>query len=269
MAGGTFPTSIPSYTSTVGSDVPNTTGGVGLSGLLNAFEVDITALGTKVGTGSSTPAANTLLYGTGTGTSAWQGLTSAQLASIVSDETGSGALVFGNSPTIVTPTIASFTNANHTHANSAGGGQLTGSTALVNSTVTADKLATGAAAANVATSETTTSTSYTDLTTTSDTVTVTIGANGLALLILSAEMFNNTADKECLVSFAASGANTISASDGQSIGFKVSSGTGDFTGSYVKLLNTLSTGSTTFKMKYRVVGGTGSFSSRHIAVIPL
>ena len=51
--------------------------------------------------------------------------TSAQLATAVSDETGSGALVFGTSPTIVTPTIASFTNATHNHTNAAGGGQLT------------------------------------------------------------------------------------------------------------------------------------------------
>jgi len=51
--------------------------------------------------------------------------TSAQLAGVISDETGSGLLVFGTSPTIVTPTIASFANANHSHLNSAGGGTIT------------------------------------------------------------------------------------------------------------------------------------------------
>jgi hypothetical protein len=50
--------------------------------------------------------------------------TSAELAAIVGDETGSGALVFGTSPTLTTPTIASFTNAQHTHQNAAGGGVL-------------------------------------------------------------------------------------------------------------------------------------------------
>jgi len=50
--------------------------------------------------------------------------TSAQLAGVISDETGSGALVFGTSPTIVTPTIASFANAGHSHQNAAGGGTL-------------------------------------------------------------------------------------------------------------------------------------------------
>jgi hypothetical protein len=50
---------------------------------------------------------------------------SANLAALCTDETGSGALVLGTSPTIVTPTIASFANATHNHTNAAGGGQLT------------------------------------------------------------------------------------------------------------------------------------------------
>lgn len=50
--------------------------------------------------------------------------TSAELAALISDETGSGVAVFGTSPTIVTPTIASFANAAHDHTNAAGGGQL-------------------------------------------------------------------------------------------------------------------------------------------------
>lgn len=60
---------------------------------------------------------------------------SANLAALCTDETGSGALVFGTSPTIVTPTIASFASANHNHTNSAGGGQLTQS-ALSDATAT-------------------------------------------------------------------------------------------------------------------------------------
>lgn len=49
---------------------------------------------------------------------------SANLAAALTDETGSGATVFGTSPTIITPTIASFVNANHNHQNAAGGGTL-------------------------------------------------------------------------------------------------------------------------------------------------
>lgn len=51
--------------------------------------------------------------------------TSAQLAGVISDESGGGPLLFGNSPTITTPVIGSFVNSQHTHANAAGGGQLT------------------------------------------------------------------------------------------------------------------------------------------------
>lgn len=50
---------------------------------------------------------------------------STQLLGVMSDETGTGLLVFNASPVIVTPTIASFLNANHGHADAAGGGQLT------------------------------------------------------------------------------------------------------------------------------------------------
>lgn len=50
--------------------------------------------------------------------------TSAQLAGVISNETGTGLLVFNDTPTIITPTIASFANATHNHQNAAGGGTL-------------------------------------------------------------------------------------------------------------------------------------------------
>lgn len=50
--------------------------------------------------------------------------TSSQLASIISDESGTGFLVFSTTPTLTTPTIASFLNAIHNHQNNAGGGTL-------------------------------------------------------------------------------------------------------------------------------------------------
>lgn len=52
--------------------------------------------------------------------------TSANLISAVTNETGTGALVFGTSPTLTTPAIGSFASATHTHADSAGGGNITG-----------------------------------------------------------------------------------------------------------------------------------------------
>lgn len=50
--------------------------------------------------------------------------TSLQLASVISDETGSGLLVFGTNPVLTTPFIGSFTNSQHSHTNAAGGGTL-------------------------------------------------------------------------------------------------------------------------------------------------
>jgi hypothetical protein len=51
--------------------------------------------------------------------------TSAQLAGVLTDESGSGPSLFGNSPTITTPTIGNFVNSQHTHTGASGGGQLT------------------------------------------------------------------------------------------------------------------------------------------------
>jgi hypothetical protein len=65
----------------------------------------IEAIEAKVGIGASTPTANTLLFGSGTGTSAWTALTSAQLAATLSDETGTGSAVFATTPTLVTPKV--------------------------------------------------------------------------------------------------------------------------------------------------------------------
>lgn len=132
-----FPASLPSFVITAGSETLNgASGGVGLSGLLNAFEVDITALGTKIGTGSSTATTNAVLAGTGAGTSAWAttlaGLTFTApvlSGSITGTYTLAGTPTITN-PTITTPTIASFANANHNHTNSAGGATL-GFTALI------------------------------------------------------------------------------------------------------------------------------------------
>lgn len=75
------------------------------AGLHGAVNTAVIAVETKIGTGASTPVANRLLFGTGTGTSAWTALTSAQLAATLSDETGTGSAVFATTPTLVTPKV--------------------------------------------------------------------------------------------------------------------------------------------------------------------
>ena len=76
--------------------------------------------------------------------------TSAGLAALLSDETGSagGVVVFSASPTIVTPTIASMANAQHNHTNAAGGGQITD--AALSAQVGIAKGGTGQVTANAA-----------------------------------------------------------------------------------------------------------------------
>jgi hypothetical protein len=59
--------------------------------------------------GTTIPSTKTLVVTTDT-LAVHAATTSAQLAGVISDETGSGALVFGTSPTLATPIISSITN---------------------------------------------------------------------------------------------------------------------------------------------------------------
>lgn len=131
-------------------------------------------------------------------------------------------------------------------------------------------LVTGPAAATVATSESTTSTSYTDLTTTTDTVTVTIGASGIALVVINSINANSNSSSASYASFAASGANTITAIDGNSAESVYPASFTNFSATKTIFLTGLTAGSTTFKMKYKIAagGGTATFSNRTIGVIP-
>lgn len=129
----------------------------------------------------------------------------------------------------------------------------------------------GATAAQVNTSETTTSTTYTDLATVTDSVTVTIGSSGIALVLFSAAMYDSTTAGQYM-SFAMSGANTQAASDAYGIFVRpystaFASQMGQFGNQF--LLTGLLPGATTFKAKYRSFSaGTATFLNRNIAVIP-
>lgn len=123
----------------------------------------------------------------------------------------------------------------------------------------------------VSTSENTSSSSYADLATTTDSVTATVGSSGNVLVIIRAKLtFVTGPNLQTYVSFAASGANTVAASD-------INAGThffnlaGEVYNAAVPVLLTgLTAGSTTFKMKYKVGSGvTGAFANRIIQVIPL
>jgi hypothetical protein len=115
----------------------------------------------------------------------------------------------------------------------------------------------------VATSETTTSNSYTDLATVGPTVTVTTGPYAIVFLYNSNV---NSTTVTSLMSFEVSGASSIAAADNNSIG--IAGTTGSREGAAF-LVTTLTAGSNTFRCKYRVGSGTGTYADRRITVFPL
>lgn len=125
-------------------------------------------------------------------------------------------------------------------------------------------LATGT---QVTTAETTTSTTYTDLATSGPAVTVTTGTK--ALIILTAQLFNNTVDAYALMGFAVSGASTIAADDARAFGIRSATANQALLGSRVIYYASLAAGSNTFTAKYRASAGTADFRDRQIVVIPL
>ena len=142
-------------------------------------------------------------------------------------------------------------------------------TNITDDAVTVNKINLGEQGAAVATSQTTTSTSYADLGTVGPSVTVTIGSSGVALLTMFTQAALTNSLEYILVSYEASGANTIAASDNRSAAFRTASTNQESPLSYVVLLTGLTPGSTTFTMKYRVSAGTGTYQRRHMSVIPL
>ena len=191
-----------------------------------------------------------------------------------------------NSPTITNATISADTLTGYTTSNTGtvyGISVTTGTigsaalasnsvttTAINNGAVTASKLAAGASQAFVSTSETTTSTSYASLATTTDAATVTIGANGLALVsIFSRLLLGVASGEQCFVGFAISGATTQAATDTLALQYQpwTASAFGQYGATF--LVTGLSAGSNTFSMKYRVTSNTGTFLNRRIAVVPL
>lgn len=131
----------------------------------NLEQAEILAVQTKVGTGVSSPIANTTLIGSGVGTSSWSQLNLTTMVSGVlptnnggtgtTSSTGTGSVVFATAPTMTAPTfsgggswsgsptistpvltiptISDFTSANHSHQTVSSGGMLT--SASVNQTI--------------------------------------------------------------------------------------------------------------------------------------
>lgn len=154
-----FPGSIPSF---AGFTSSHTLAAANHAAQHNLEQGEIVALATKLGTGSSTPAASTVLRSSSNGTSAWGQVALTTDVSgtlpVANGGTGQSSLTGlpitnGNfttptitnptvstgsfsSPTLVTPTIASFINAVHDHESNAGGGVLDAALALLTGSIT-------------------------------------------------------------------------------------------------------------------------------------
>jgi hypothetical protein len=149
-----------------------------------------------------------------------------------------------------------------------------GQVLTVNSGATAPEWATVSAApgsdsATVSTSQTVSSATYTDLATSGPAVTITTGTKALVIVSCLHTTATNIQDRG-FMSFAVSGATTISASDAyasMNSAFVATNATSRQ--SAVTRLSTLTAGSNTFTAKYKNQGNTNGFANREICVINL
>ncbi len=117
----------------------------------------------------------------------------------------------------------------------------------------------------VETLETTTSTSYTSLATNGPIVTITTGTK--AMTWINAMQANSTSGQGCYSSLEITGATTSAVIDGRAV-FHQNDANWDARGGVCSLF-TLTPGVNTFRMLYKVQGGTGSFRMRRLQVMGL
>lgn len=141
---------------------------------------------------------------------------------------------------------------------------------LANASITPSKLALGDTTAAVATVETTSSATFADLATVGPSVTATVGANGRALVILTADASNTMLNGYAVMGFTASGASTVAASSARALYNKAAVANNNFRASCVVPLTGLTPGSTTITAKYETLGGgVATIGNREITFIPL
>ncbi|QDN64454.1 hypothetical protein [Streptomyces sp. S1D4-14] len=122
------------------------------------------------------------------------------------------------------------------------------------------------AASTVNVSESTLSTSFVDLTTLGPQVTVNTSTS--ALILVTAEISNNTASQAGRVGVNISGATTETV-DGTYVLRQETNGTAEFNRCTVaRLHTTLTPGTNTFRMVYCATGGTAAFNYRNLIVFP-
>lgn len=117
-------------------------------------------------------------------------------------------------------------------------------------------------------SSTTTSTTYAGLLAgTGPAVTVTTGTRALAFV--TAFVSSNSIGQKSWTGCAVSGATTIAAADGDATEFQVYGSNAEHRSTATILFKTLTAGSNTFTMQYRVSAGTSTYADRALTVIAL
>lgn len=118
----------------------------------------------------------------------------------------------------------------------------------------------------VLTAETTTSTSYVNLATAGPAVTTTTGAT--ALVGYYGRQGNSTAGQNVWTAYAISGSTTLAPADNNALSYDSPVAASTVYHGTVHLQTGLTPGSHTFTQQYRVSGGTGTFGSRRLWVLP-
>lgn len=91
----------------------------------------------------------------------------------------------------------------------------------------------------------------------------------VVMVAIGATIQNSVVNSNTFASYAISGANTVAGGDTHSIGgMNPTAGAVIFSGSRVRIEVGLVAGSNTFTEVYRVAAGVGTFSNRHIGIIP-
>lgn len=119
----------------------------------------------------------------------------------------------------------------------------------------------------VSTSQTTTSTAYTDLATAGPSVSCTTGTN--ALIFFSALLSNSTTTNVSKVAVNISGANSEDPRDDWKLMASGTTAANPQRISCCRRMSFMTPGTSTFTLQYGVDGGTGTFATRSIIVIPL
>ena len=134
-----------------------------------------------------------------------------------------------------------------------------------------NRVNTGATVTQTGAAETTALQTYANLATTTDSVTVTIGSNGIALVNIAARtsFAVGSGAPIAFVGVAVSGANTIAPSDDRALQNDHVTGNLSRRSGISIMYTGLAPGTTTFKMSYRVSANTGLFYQREISVVPL